>query len=141
MYKTATCVVAFAALALPLMAQAQVYRCEDAGGQTVFSQRPCGPDAEVVEVGPTNSSDPMSDAMRRELSKQERRSRLSALESQERALRAQGDRQLCEIARGGVKDIERIWNNYKVSGYSPDDERAYQKARREAQARVTQYCR
>lgn len=48
-------------LLLPVAAQAGVYRCKDASGQTVVSDRPCGADAENVEkryARPASSADP-----------------------------------------------------------------------------------
>jgi len=40
-------------------AQGQVYRCKGGSGETVFSQRPCAPDAERITVAPTNSAEGM----------------------------------------------------------------------------------
>jgi hypothetical protein len=128
-------------LAAPTTAAQTIYRCEGEDGQTIFSERPCSPDAETVEVGPTNSSEPMSDAMRQELRKQERRSRLQSLEAQERRIRAEGERRSCEIARNGVAEIERIWQSHKVGGYTPDDQRYYQESKRNAESQVRRYCK
>lgn len=40
---------------------AQVYRCEDAAGQTVFSQTPCADDAQVVDIDPPPAAAPPMD--------------------------------------------------------------------------------
>lgn len=37
-------------LTLPAVSRAEVYRCQDADGNPIFSQSPCGDDAELVEI-------------------------------------------------------------------------------------------
>lgn len=42
----------FAVLAASMPAAAQVYKCKDTNGTTVFSSQPCGADARAVDVRP-----------------------------------------------------------------------------------------
>ncbi|MCG8053858.1 MAG: DUF4124 domain-containing protein [Candidatus Thiodiazotropha endolucinida] len=51
-------IIPFLASTLPLLAQAEIYKCLDEHGKPTFSQRPCGDSAEVITVKPQKRSNP-----------------------------------------------------------------------------------
>ncbi|MCG7911909.1 MAG: DUF4124 domain-containing protein [Candidatus Thiodiazotropha taylori] len=51
-------IIPFLGSTLPLLAQAEIYKCLDEHGKPTFSQRPCGDAAEVISVKPQKRSDP-----------------------------------------------------------------------------------
>ncbi|WP_412852274.1 DUF4124 domain-containing protein [Ectothiorhodospira shaposhnikovii] len=67
--------------------QGQVYRCTGPDGQAIFSQAPCAPDAEIIDIRAAKS-DPTSAARMREMA------RANASETEHRQRLAQAEREL-----------------------------------------------
>lgn len=153
---TAMIRAAFAVLALALAsgaAHAQVYKCVDANGKTVYSQSPCPSSAKSTTIdsrpapiapapaAKAKDSDPRKaeqEFKKRQLEEQEAEKKAAA-KSEESAQKKEN----CERARGSLAQYEaggRI-TRFKPNGereFLTDDEMAQEKAR--AQALVQQWC-
>lgn len=119
-----------------------VYKCIDDQGKPVFSQQPCADDAETVDIGPTNSSEPPSEEMNRALRERYRMSRSQSItRSVERSSGATGSSsEACRYSRNVLQKYEMQWKSKRRRGYTVADENRYTDLIATWNSNVNIYC-
>jgi hypothetical protein len=118
----------------------KVFRCELPDQSTAFSDRPCGAEATVVDLGTTNRAAAATVDKERWL--RQRRAGERKNISGRRAGRGRRASQdiACGRARDRLLSLQERWRTLRRAGYTPGQQRDYEQRIRESERSVDTVC-
>jgi len=116
-----------------------IYKCKGGDGETVFSERACGDDAQSVDVGPTNSSEATTPIPRSQYRQYQAGS--SAPSRSRGAFRSQPSGEACRKSKAYLEKYERQRKTARRRSYTVAEENSYTGLIADWQDNVKIFCR